>query len=177
MCSGSLAALLQQINLPTIAELEELIPDGPRDSSTLAEYTKLEQLFLPILRLDIFWDNFSAPGLIFATHKSISQNLAKVKPPVESARIAYMALWDGEDDESKSLELNIEVDVLLEVVDSFDSVAYTDWSSDADKDPSIEDQLRECGNMFNFSFIDIDVEDEGVFENDWEIENPLVELP
>jgi len=172
-----LESLLQKIKLSDIVALQNLMPDGPRDHSNDVAYKKLEQLFFPLLNVEIFWDNFSEPGLIFTYHKTISQNLTKIKPPVETVRISYIALWDGDADDSKSLELNIEASVLLDVVDGIDISAYTDWSSDVEKDANIEDQLRECGNMFNFFFKDIDLEDDGVFENDWDVEELSVKSP
>ena len=60
----------------------------------------------------------------------------------------------------------------LELVDGLNIEAYLSEDGEEEIDEEIQEELCECGNMFNFSIDGIDVEDDDVFENEWIIVKP-----
>ena len=166
----SMEDLLNSLKIKSIEELESLIPDGPREASNEASYKKVEQFFLPNIEVEIFWDNFNDPGIIFKDRESdddyIAQKASEPKDVFKKNSIDYLALWDGEDENNKSLEITLSAQCELEIVEGLNI------ETDEEIDEEIQEELDECSNMFTFSLANLEQDDDdAILENDWMILN------
>ena len=162
----SMKDLIDTLKIKSIEELESLIPDGPREASNEASYKKVEQFFLPNIEVEIFWDNFNDPGIIFKDRESdddyIVQKASEPKDVFKKNSIDYLALWDGEDENNKSLEIILSAQCELEIVEGLNI------ETDEEIDEEIQEELDECSNMFTFSLANLEPdEDADAGENDW----------
>ena len=161
----SMKDLLNSLKIKSVEELESLIPDGPREASNEASYKKVEQILLPNIKVELFWDNFNAPGIIFKDHDDICQQASELKDGFKKNSINYLALWDGEDENNKSLEITLSAQCELEIVEGLNI------EIDEEIDEEIEIELEECSNMFNFMLANLEPDEDEVWENDWRILN------
>ena len=167
----SMKDLLDTLKIKSIEELESLIPDGPREASNEASYKKVEKIFLPNINVELFWANFNDPGIIFKDRDTDSE-------PKNS--IDYLALWDGEDENNKSLEITLSSQCELEIVEDLNiEKYYKDFIGEYDEDETeeeideeIREELDECTNMFTFNLANLEQDDDdAILENDWMILN------
>ena len=170
--TAAIDSFLEALKYESLEELESLIPDGPRDASNETSYQKAEQVLLPLVNVELFWDNFNDPGIIFKNHEAVLQKGATPTEPFRTISIDYLALWDGESENSKSLEITLSAVAALELVDGLNIEIYLNDDDEEEIDEEIKEELDECSNMFNFSLEGVDIEDEDVFENEWSIVNP-----
>ena len=161
----SMKDLIDTLKIKSIEELESLIPDGPREASNEASYKKVEQIFLPNIMVELFWANFNDPGIIFKdrdTEDCIYQQASELKDGFKKNSIDYLALWDGEDENNKSLEITLSAQCELEIVEGLNI------ETDEEIDEEIQEELDECSNMFTFSLANLEPdEDADAGENDW----------
>ena len=162
----SMKDLIDTLKIKSIEELESLIPDGPREASNEASYKKVEQFFLPNIEVEIFWANFNDPGIIFKDRESdddyIAQKASEPKDGIKKNSIDYLALWDGEDENNKSLEITLSAQCELEIVEGLNI------ETDEEIDEEIQEELDECSNMFTFSLANLEQDDDdAILENDW----------
>ena len=165
----SMKDLLNSLNIKSIEELESLIPDGPRVASNEASYKKVEQILLPNIRVELFWANFNDPGIIFKDRDAedcIYQQASELKDGFKKNSINYLALWDGEDENNKSLEITLSAQCELEIVEGLNI------ETDEEIDEEIQEELDECSNMFTFTLANLEQDDDdAILENDWMILN------
>ena len=164
----SMKDLLNSLKIKSLEELESLIPDGPRKASNEASYKKVEQILLPSIKVELFWANFNDPGIIFKdrdTEDYIYQKASELKDGFKKNSINYLALWDGEDENNKSLEITLSAQCELEIVEGLNI------EIDEEIDEEIEIELEECSNMFNFMLANLEPDEDEVWENDWRILN------
>ena len=179
----SMKDLIDTLKIKSIEELESLIPDGPREASNEASYKKVEQFFLPNIEVEIFWDNFNDPGIIFKDRESdddfILQKASEPKDVFKKNSIDYLALWDGEDENNKSLEITLSAQCELEIVEDLNiEKYYKDFIGEYDEDETeeeideeIREELDEITNMFTFQLANLEEDDDEMFESDWKILN------
>ena len=179
----SMEDLLNSLKIKSIEELESLIPDGPREASNEASYKKVEQFFLPNIKVELFWDNFNDPGIIFKDRESdddfILQKASEPKDVFKKNSIDYLALWDGEDENNKSLEITLSAQCELEIVEDLNiEKYYKDFIGEYDEDETeeeideeIREELDEITNMFTFKLANLEEDDDEMFESDWKILN------
>ena len=178
----SMKDLIDTLKIKSIEELESLIPDGPREASNEASYKKVEQIFLPNIMVELFWDNFNDPGIIFKDRDSdsepIYQQATELKDGFKKNSIDYLALWDGEDENNKSLEITLSAQCELEIVEDLNiEKYYKDFIGEYDEDETeeeideeIREELDEFTSMFNFSLANlVQDDDDAILENDWMI--------
>ena len=164
----SMKDLLNSLNIKSIEELESLIPDGPRVASNEASYKKVEQILLPNIRVELFWANFNDPGIIFKdrdTEDCIYQKASELKDGFKKNSINYLALWDGEDENNKSLEITLSAQCELEIVEDLNI------EIDEEIDEEIEIELEECSHMFTFTLANLEENEDEEWENDWKTLN------
>ena len=161
----SMKDLIDTLKIKSIEELESLIPDGPREASNESSYKKVEQIFLPNIKVELFWANFNDPGIIFKDRDSedfISEKASESKGGFKKSSINYLALWDGEDENNKSLEITLSTQCELEIVEGLNI------ETDEEIDEEIQEELDECSNMFTFSLANLEQDDDdAILENDW----------
>ena len=161
----SMKDLLNTLKIKSIEELESLIPDSPREASNEASYKKVEQILLPNINVELFWANFNDPGIIFKdrdTEDCIYQQASEPKDVFKKNSIDYLALWDGEDENNKSLEITLSAQCELEIVEGLNI------ETDEEIDEEIQEELDECSNMFTFSLANLEPDDDvAAEENDW----------
>ncbi len=179
----SMKDLLNTLKIKSIEELESLIPDGPREASNEASYIKVEQIFLPNIMVELFWANFNDPGIIFKdrdTDSAIYQQATELKDGFKKNSIDYLALWDGEDENNKSLEITLSSQCELEIVEDLNiEKYYKDFIGEYDEDETeeeideeIREELDEFTSMFTFSLANLEQDDDdAILENDWKILN------
>ena len=179
----SMKDLIDTLKIKSIEELESLIPDGPREASNEASYKKVEQIFLPNIGVELFWANFNDPGIIFKdcdTDDCIYQQATELKDGFKKNSIDYLALWDGEDENNKSLEITLSSQCELEIVEDLNiEKYYKDFIGEYDEDETeeeideeIREELDECTNMFTFNLANLEQDDDdAILENDWMILN------
>ena len=180
----SMKDLIDTLKIKSIEELESLIPDGPREASNEASYKKVEQFFLPNIEVEIFWANFNDPGIIFKDRESdddyIAQKASEPKDVFKKNSIDYLALWDGEDENNKSLEITLSTQCELEIVEDLNiEKYYKDFIGEYDEDETeeeideeIREELPECSNIFTFNLANLEQDDDdAILENDWMILN------
>ena len=179
----SMKDLIDTLKIKSIEELESLIPDGPREASNEASYKKVEQFFLPNIEVEIFWANFNDPGIIFKDRESdddfILQKASEPKDEFKKNSINYLALWDGEDENNKSLEITLSAQCELEIVEDLNiEKYYKDFIGEYDEDETeeeideeIREELDEITNMFTFQLANLEEDDDEMFESDWKILN------
>ena len=165
----SMKDLIDTLKIKSIEELESLIPDGPREASNESSYKKVEQIFLPNIMVELFWSNFNDPEIIFKdrdTEDCIYQQASELKDGFKKNSIDYLALWDGEDENNKSLEITLSAQCELEIVEGLNI------ETDEEIDEEIQEELDECSNMFTFSLANLEQDDDdAILENDWMILN------
>ena len=165
----SMKDLIDTLKIKSIEELESLIPDGPREASNEASYKKVEQIFLPNIMVELFWANFNDPGIIFKdrdTESVIYQQASELKDGIKKNSIGYLALWDGEDENNKSLEITLSTQCELEIVEGLNI------ETDEEIDEEIQEELDECTTMFTFNLANLEQDDDdAILENDWKILN------
>ncbi len=167
---------LSSLKMKSIKELKALIPDGVREASNESLYKKVEQILLPNIWVELFWDNFNDPGIIFKAFDSISLKASETSSVFKKNSINYLALWDGDDENNKSLEITLSAQCELDIVEDLNIEIY--YQNQIGEDPEeeideeIEEELWECRNMFNFGFekLEEDFEDESL-DHDWSILN------
>ena len=160
----SMKDLIDTLKIKSIEELESLIPDGPREESNEASYKKVEQIFLPNIKVELFWANFNEPGIIFKdrdTEDCIYQQASELKDGFKKNSIDYLALWDGEDENNKSLEITLSTQCEIEIVEGLNI------ETDEEIEEEIEEELEECSHMFTFSIANLEQDEDEVWENDW----------
>ena len=179
----SMKDLIDTLKIKSIEELESLIPDGPREASNEASYKKVEQIFLPNIMVELFWANFNDPEIIFKdrdTESVIYQQASELKDGIKKNSIDYLALWDGEDENNKSLEITLSTQCELEIVEDLNiEKYYKDFIGEYDEDETeeeideeIREELDEFTSMFNFSLANlVQDDDDAILENDWMILN------
>ena len=179
----SMKDLIDTLKIKSIEELESLIPDGPREASNEASYKKVEQIFLPNIKVELFWANFNDPGIIFKdrdTEDCIYQKASELKDGFKENSINYLALWDGEDENNKSLEITLSAQCELEIVEDLDiEMYYKNFIGEYDQDETEEEideeiiiELEECSNIFTFNLANLEqADDDAILENDWMILN------
>ena len=179
----SMKDLIDTLKIKSIEELESLIPDGPREASNEASYKKVEQIFLPNIMVELFWDNFNDPGIIFKDRDTdsepIYQQATELKDGFKKNSIDYLALWDGEDENNKSLEITLSSQCELEIVEDLNiEKYYKDFIGEYDEDETeeeideeIREELDECTNMFTFNLANLELDEDELLENDWKILN------
>ena len=163
----SMKDFLNILKIKSIEELESLIPDGPREASNEASYKKVEQILLPNINVELFWANFNDPGIIFKdrdTEDCIYQQASELKDGFKENSINYLALWDGEDENNKSLEITLSAQCELEMVEgpNIERALY----KGEEIDEEIEEELDECSHMFTFNLANLEVDEDEVWEND-----------
>ena len=168
----SMKDLIDTLKIKSIEELESLIPDGPREASNESSYKKVEQIFLPNIKVELFWANFNDPGIIFKDRESdddyIAQKASEPKDVFKKNSIDYLALWDGEDENNKSLEITLSSQCELEIVEdpNIERTIYASFRGE-EIDEEIQEELDECSNMFTFSLANLEPdEDADAGEND-----------
>ena len=91
-----------------------------------------------------------------------------------------MALWDGEDENNKSLEITLSSQCELEIVEDLNIEMYykifigeyDEDETEEEIDEEIREDLDECTNMFTFGLANLEADDdEMILENDWKILN------
>ncbi|MDC3019509.1 hypothetical protein OAZ97_00320 [Prochlorococcus sp. AH-736-E15] len=160
----SMKDLIDTLKIKSIEELESLIPDGPREASNEASYKKVEQIFLPNINVELFWANFNDPGIIFKDRDNedfIGGKASESKGEFKKNSISYLALWDGEDENNKSLEITLSTQCELEIVEDLDI------ENDEEIDQEIEEELYECSHMFTFQLANLEEDEDEEWENDW----------
>lgn len=174
--------LLNSLKMESIEELESLIPNGPREASNEGSYKKAEQILLPNIWVELFWANFNDPGIIFKdrdSDDSFFQKASETKGVFKKNSINYLALWDGEDENNKSLEITLTAQCELEIVEDLNiKMYYQNYIGEYPEEEigeeieeEIEEELNECRNMFNFGIENLEEnEDEGL-DHDWIIVN------
>ena len=176
----SMKDLLNTLKIKSIEELESLIPDGPREASNEASYKKVEQILLPNIKVELFWANFNDPGIIFKdrdTEDCIYQKASELKDGFKENSINYLALWDGEDENNKSLEITLSAQCELEIVEDLDiEMYYKNFIGEYDQDETEEEideeiiiELEECSNIFTFNLANLEIDEDEVWENEWKI--------
>jgi hypothetical protein len=134
-----------------------------RDDDTEAAYSRLDRLILPKMRLEIFFNNFSDPGLIFANPKNFDIDMRSRDPRLKSCRITYFALSDRKNEKArKRLALGLEAKILLNVLDDVDIE-----NPEEVEGTNLQDQIRECRNMFNFFIKDFEYYDDEGLDHEW----------
>ena len=180
----SMEDLLNILKIKSLKELESLIPDGPRGASNEASYKKAEQIFLPNITVELFWANFNDPGIIFkdrdTEESGVYQKASEPKDEFKKNSINYLALWDGEDENNKSLEITLSSQCELEIVEDLNIEMYykifigeyDEDETEEEIDEEIREDLDECTNMFTFNLANLEADDdEMILENDWKILN------
>ena len=160
-----LATFCSRVGVSATADLVQLaqtVQSGWRDDENDSAYRAIDEVLLPHLKGDVFFANFSAPELIFARPVPVVVNLGTPARTLRSCRVVYFAVWDLDAKPGgKSIEIAVEASFLLNVVEGVDiEHPYECGTSE------IEDQFRECRNMFNFSVVDFEYDDEGL-DHDW----------
>ncbi len=164
----SMKELLNTLKIKSIEELESLIPDGPREASNEASYIKIEQIFLPNIEVELFWDNFNDPGIIFKDHDDIFQQASELKDGFKKNSIDYLALWDGEDENNKSLEITLSTQCELEIVDD-PNIERALCTFEEIEGVDLEEEDDHCSEMFTFSLGNLEQDEDEVWENEWMI--------
>ena len=72
-----------------------------------------------------------------------------------------MALWDGEDENNKSLEITLSTQCELEIVEDLNI------EIEEELEEEIEEELNECSHMFTFNLANLEEDEDEVWENDW----------
>lgn len=139
--------------------LRGALPPGVRDDDTEKAYDALDGKLLGSISAEVFFGNFSDPGLIFASPEEI---LVDSLSAVEGdASIDYLAIWDGE---GGSEVLEVAVSVAFE----FALTEGVDLSDEYPEDDALCGEIAELRNMFNFSVGDLEVADEDEsFQHEW----------
>tara|TARA_Y100001978_G_scaffold170577_1_gene159967 strand:+ start:459 stop:1052 length:594 start_codon:yes stop_codon:yes gene_type:complete len=173
--------LLDSLKIKSIEELESFIPDGAREVSNEASYKKAEEILLPKIEVELFWANFNDPGIIFKDRDDddcILQKASEPKGVFKKNSIKNLALWDGEDENNKSLEITLLAKCELEIVEDLNIEMYYKYSiGEYDDDETeeieeeIQEELEECANMFTFNFANLEEDEDEIWNNDWKIVN------
>ena len=167
----SMKDLIDTLKIKSIEELESLIPDGPREASNEASYKKVEQIFLPNIMVELFWDNFNDPGIIFKDRDfedPIYQQATELKDGIKKNSIDYLALWDGEDENNKSLEITLSTQCELEIVDD-PNIERALCTFEEIEGVDLEEEDDHCSEMFTFSLGNLEQDEDEVWENEWMI--------
>ena len=164
----SMEDLLNTLKIKSIEELESLIPDGPREASNEESYKKVEQILLPNIKVELFWANFNDPGIIFKdrdTEDCIHQQASELKDGFKENSINYLALWDGEDENNKSLEITLSAQCELEMVEdpNIERAIYALYRGE-EIEEEIEEEMEECSNMFTFHLANLEADDDELSE-------------
>ena len=179
----SMEDLLNSLKIKSIEELESLIPDGPREASNESSYKKVEQIFLPNIMVELFWANFNDPEIIFKdrdTESVIYQQASELKDEIKKNSIDSLYLWDGEDENNKSLEITLSTQCELEIVEDLDiEMYYKNYMGEYDQDETEEEideeisiELEECEHIFTFDLANLEQDDDdAILPNDWKILN------
>jgi hypothetical protein len=164
LSTDQLTDFCSALSLPSTASLEHLMESsGERDENNESAYQVIDRALLPHLRLDVFFENFSEPRLIFARPENLDMTAAGYEPRLKDCRITYFAVWDLDSEgKVKRVEIALETSIVLDVVDGIDVESPHDC-----EDADLEDQFRECRNMFNFTIEGFDYDDDEVLEHDW----------
>jgi len=160
--SDAISELCSITKCNSTKSLQALCPSGNRNSKTEEAYQRLDQQILPHMSFAVFFDNFSDPSLIFVDPKELYLNTTEIDSRLRGARITYFALWESDSSDGRQLEVAVEVSVELDVVEGIDvENPYDDCESE------VEDQFRECSNMFNFFFNEFEFEDDDGLNHEW----------
>ena len=147
------------VGLKSVSQLKSLaksVRSGDRRKVNEKSYLALDRRFLPRMRLEVFFENFNSPEAIFGA----KSRLTKVSPL--EGRILYFGVWDGDDDGAVSVEITLEAACALPIL------AHIDIENpDHITDTQVEEQLRECRNMFNFSFRGFEYDDDEALDHEW----------
>jgi hypothetical protein len=145
-------------SLSQLRLLAKSVRSGDRRKTNEKSYIALDRRFLPRMCLEVFFENFNSPEAIFGTNS----RLMKMSP--REGRILYFGVWDGDehDDGSVSVEITVEASCDLPIL------AHIDIENpDHITDTQVDEQLRECRNMFNFSFRGFDYDDDEGLDHEW----------
>jgi hypothetical protein len=139
------------------------IKERHRDDDAEAAYSGLDRLILPKMHLEIFFNNFSDPGLIFANPRNFDIDMKIRDPRLKACRITYFALSDRENEKAgKRLALGLEAKILLNVLDDIDIENPEEFD-----EANLHNQFRDCRNMFNFSTKDFEYYDDEDLDHEW----------
>jgi hypothetical protein len=136
---------------------------GTRGLETEAGYIELDRILLPRIDLNIFFSNFSNPQKIFCNPEDFLFSADTRHQPLIGARITYFGVWEShQEDKNCSVELAIDASFLFEIQSKVDIE-----NTEKIKDISIQRQILECRNMFNFFVRNFEYDDDDILENDW----------
>lgn len=154
--AGQFARAVGLKSVPQLKSLAKSVRSGDRRKVNEKSYLALDRRFLPRMRLEVFFEAFNSPEVIFGA----KSRLTKASPP--KGRILYFGVWDGDDEGAVSVEITLEATCALPIL------AHIDIENpDHVTDTQIEEQLRECRNMFNFSFRGFEYDDDEVLDHEW----------
>ena len=150
---------VRAVGLKSVSQLKSLaesVRRGARRKVNERSYLALDRRFLPRMRLEVFFENFSSPELILGA-RSRSANAS----PLEG-RILYFGVWNGDGEGAVSVEITLEATCALPILAHID-IENPEHIADA----RIDEQLRECRNMFNFSFRGFEYDDDEGLDHEW----------
>lgn len=140
---------------------------GFRDDDTEESYEAAEKIILPHINAEVFFHNFGNFGnakAIFADPNQVNFAGDGIDGnQVVSCKLIHCRVKEGTNAGGKRLEIGVEAEVILDVVGGVD----VENPDDCDDD-DLQDQFRECRNMFNFSIDGLEYDDDEVLDHDWE---------
>lgn len=146
-----------------LKNLAEKVTRGTRGLKTEAGYIELDRILLPRIDLNIFFSNFSNPQKIFCNPEDFLFSADTRHQTLIDARITYFGVWESnQEDKNCSVELAIDTSFLFEIQSKVDIE-----NTEKIKETSIQRQILECRNMFNFSVRNFEYDDDDILENDW----------
>lgn len=161
--SKGFAAGLGLTSTRSLKDLAEKVTLGTRDLKTEAGYIELDRIILPRIDLNIFFSNFSNPQKIFCNPEDFLFSADTRHQALIDARITYFGVWESNhEDKICSVELAIDTSILFEIQSKVDIE-----NTEKNKDISIQRQILECRNMFNFFVRNFEYDDDDILENDW----------
>jgi hypothetical protein len=157
------AAGLGLTSTRSLKDLAEKVTLGTRDFKTETGYIELDSILLPRIDLNIFFSNFSNPQKIFCNPEDFLFSADTRHQPLIDARITYFGVWESnQEDKICSVEFAIDASFLFEIQTKVDIE-----NTEKIKDTSIQRQILECKNMFNFFVRNFEYDEDDILENDW----------
>ena len=154
------------LGLSSKDELLGLDPGGSREFSpdeVAAKYVDLDSLFLDKFWVEVFYENFSSPELLFSKPENLFvEGLTNSSTQeLKSARLTQVKISDGES--GLSIKFYLEVKFELDVLDGVNVDAY----DQANEESGLSEQIFECNNMCNFGFNDLELENDDALSHNW----------
>ena len=157
-------AVISIFGLQSAAQLEKCDLKGFRDDDTEESYEAAEKIIFPHISAKVFFHNFGNANAIFADPEQVNFTGDGVDGnQVVSCKLIHCCFKEGTNVGGKRLEIGVAAEVILDVVAGVD----VENPDDCDDD-DLQDQFRECRNMFNFWIDGFEYDDDDVLDHKWQ---------